>query len=152
MVSRLERPFYNTCVSQNLSNAIFFSLKNRYSHGRTGRTIATGPVAKPIVKWISQSYCIVDSRTRLSHCESLTLHSYCFPWRAGVKKACICFWPFDPSQCSLPFDHVLFPLDTFFTIRPCSLFFEWNERALHTSSTLAHVLLTPIFRGAEPPC
>ena len=62
----------------------------------------------------------------------------CTSWLSWLMKLYINF------NHSLHFDHVLFPSNTFFALPDCSLLFEWNERALHTS-----VL---IFRGAEPSC
>ena len=85
----------------------------------------------------------------------LTLHSYCLPWTWGEESVntllcCNIIHSSTPRHRSLPFDYVLFSSNTFFTLPDCYLFFEWNERALHTSPIL--LLLTLIFRGAEPSC
>ena len=68
-----------------------------------------------IVLEISQSYCIVDSRTRLSHCESLTSHSYCFPWSWDEESVytLLCHNIIHPSTPH----NVLYPLTMFFTLR-----------------------------------
>ena len=82
-----------------------------------------------ITQWISQSYCIVDSHTRLSHCESLTLHSYCLPWSWGEESVytLLCqniIYPstmfFSPQTHSLPFQNVLYSsseMNVLFTLR-----------------------------------
>ena len=73
-----------------------------------------------IVLEISQSYCIVDSRTRLSHCESLNLNSYCLPWSWG---ACIHFCAITLYTLRL-LDNIRCPSTMFFSPQTCSLPFK----------------------------
>ena len=108
-----------------------------------------------IAQWISQSYYIVDSHTRLSHCESLTLHSYCLPWSWGEESVytLLChniIYPSTLRQHSLPFDHILFPSNTFFTLLYSWVKWTCFSHLINLSTIDANFSSPPFkhFRGA----
>ena len=100
-------------------------------------------------EWSSHDRTGSGAYARLSHCELLTLYSYCLPWswsEESVYKLCFCtITLYTLRPCSFPPKQVLYPSRRFFTLQVklmCSS---------HVINLSIYVLLTTIFKGAEHP-